>query len=644
MKDLIAACDQELADYWKMQENEISVLIHEQLYNYFGPLERIIRGDIIRHDFLRESYVNDFLNHDSEIDVVEQIGKNFADDMSAYRDILGWARKHYYSAAGLLGSANDFNPQNWKDPHRLRVLCGAKGCGKTTLLLYTISRLQDDPENNIKIIYINLETLGFDRKGFADKRTPFLKNSANYINTQFISEIDKMILELVELHGISYSEMIIERFMDYWKIRGIYPEMGDTVNDIRRKLISRENEMLHLNQHKYLYEFYHYIRFSIDYLQNRFGLKLIIMFDDIDRLESVDDARDVINYASSLVRKIGNTPIVISSREETLARLSDMNYQDIMILSLIPPAFKEVLRKRIEVFDKNMKMDKIKLAKSNRSKSEILSFVNFIVCSAMDRHNIFHFLSFQYDLDILLDMVRCILSSPFIDYNYAMEIKKSGKYLPWEVLLDTLQRYKYKNFYGENSFVLNVYDNEGEPTHNNCLIRIRVLQVISNFFCIQNRPVKVGSIYAITDRLGYERHEVKKALFALARQKLILTGRKYNLFSEDLSEIIPMRSITYYLNYLIYNYRYLQNILPITHIPFHIPMKLINQRSLQGTDLKEMDKYVLRFIKFIGECEDIEKTEIKDRSLFDELTRNKSLIVSLNESFLRQKICRVLKA
>lgn len=635
MDRLVVTCDSELADYWKIHGNEISGLISGQLPDFFGPLVHIIRGNITKQNFLKESYVSNFLNHDSELDIALQIEKSFPRDLSIYSDITNWARRHYNFAAGLLGTANEFNPQDWNDPDRVRALCGSKGCGKTTLLLHTLARLEEMLKEKVEIIYINLANIGFDSEDLTVRKKPSLENYVKYINTQLITRLDMKVLAIVDNHGeISDSDMISERFKDYWKVRGIYPQLKDTARDLRRKKLLRERESIRLHQHKYGFEFDNYVRYSVDYLRTTFGIKLVIMLDDIDRLKNVEDARNIINYAASLARKIGNTPIVVSSREETLALLADINDQDIIKVPIIPPTFDEILRKRREVFNNNLKINESELSRHNISQSDVLSFVNYIIFSILDKENLFHFLSFHYDLDILLDMVQCIISSPFIDYQFAMEYKKTGKYLPWHILLDTLQRYRYINFYGENSYVLNVYDNGRDPTTKNCLIRIRILQVIRKLIETVNQPIKVGPIYAYMNQLGYERPEVIAALEAFAKQRLIVTGRKYNTFTNDLSEVIPLRSIIYYLEYLIYSYRYLQNILPVTHIPFNIPLKFINQRTpLRGSDLRDMDDYIIKFIKFISECEKEEEKGVIDNVLFDEITRNKSLTRSLNEAF-----------
>jgi hypothetical protein len=421
--------------------------------------------------------------------------------------------------------------------------------------------------------------------------------------------------------------------------RGLYPEKTDAPRDLKRKLMKRENAVTILHQYKYNAEFFNYIVYTLRYLKDDLKLKPILMFDDIDRLKNIEDARDIINYSSSLARKLGIVPIIVSSREETLALLADMDDQGIEKIPIMPPSFDEVLKRRVKNFNNKYYADKTQLANNKLTIMEVKEFVNFIADSILEDNNLLNLITFHYDLDILLDMVKCIITSPFIDYPYIMNLKKSNKKLRWHVILDSLMRYKYSNFYEENSFILNVYDNEMiNPTPHNALIRVRILQAIRSQMRRPNEPIKVGDIYAIMNYIGYEKIEVIRALSALSKQRLIVTGKHYNAFHENIPEITPTHAVPYYLKNLILNYRYIQNILPVTNIPFDIPIRFAFQESsLRSGDLKEMDTYISKFIDFIKECEEIERTGVKDKSIFDNITRNKSLNHSLRDSFNQER-------
>ena len=254
--------------------------------------------------------------------------------------------------------------------------------------------------------------------------------------------------------------MIRERYKEYWEQRGLYPEKNDTDRDLKRKLIKREKNVTLLHQFKYNAEFYNYITLTLKYLKDDLKVKPILMLDDIDRLKNIEDAMDIINYSSSLARKLGMVLIIVSAREETLALLADLDDQSIEKIPIIPPTFAEVLKKRISNFNEEYSVDKALLINNELTLGEIKTFMNFIIESLLEDVNLLNLITFHYDLDILLDIVKCIITSPFIDYDYIMGLKKSDKILPWHVILDTLMRYKYSNFYEENSFILNVYDND----------------------------------------------------------------------------------------------------------------------------------------------------------------------------------------
>jgi len=247
----------------------------------------------------------------------------------------------------------------------------------------------------------------------------------------------------------------------------------------------------------------------------------------------------------------------------------------------------------------------------------------------LEKQTYANLIAYRYEMDFLLDAFRCVISSPFIDpKTVAKEYKTKKTKVPWHVILDSLQRYHYVNFYTENSFFLNVFDNdETLPTTKNTLIRVRLMQVLSHLFQGRNIKCSVGKIYAYMKQIGYPREQVIRALKAFAKQRLIITWKKYNSFDEeDVTEILISFAIAYYLRELIFRYRYLQNILPVTHIPFGIPIEFV---SLIGPILndkkKAISKLIKDFINYIKDCEDEEAKDVKDvmdKHIFKEITKN----------------------
>jgi len=85
-----------------------------------------------------------------------------------------------------------------------------------------------------------------------------------------------------------------------------------------------------------------------------------------------------------------------------------------------------------------------------------------------------------------------------------------------------------------------------------------------------------------------------------------MTWRLHNAFASDVREILPQSTIIYYLDTLIYSYRYLQNILPVTHVPIDIveatgplagaKLKTVVKLLESETDVAELDWLSLKEI------------------------------------------------
>jgi hypothetical protein len=272
-------------------------------------------------------------------------------------------------------------------------------------------------------------------------------------------------------------------------------------------------------------------------------------------------------------------------------------------------------------------MDDAKTQGSGYDTDKVKTFVKHIVESILERETYVNLMAYHYDVDILLDVVRCLIGSPFIQPEYVFGLCKIGQKIPWHVVFDSMQRFQYKNFYEENSFILNIFDNDQSPaTMSNTLTRVRLLQVIRYRFKGLNKLIPLSEIYADMEELGYDREAVLLALGAFARQRLIVTRRLRNAMSEYLPDILLEPTIVYYLDSLIYSYRYLQNILTVTHVPFDIPIDIVETtKPIAGEKLKVVDQMLRKFIEFLRECEKYEKGLLKDEALFKEVTREETL-------------------
>ncbi len=302
------------------------------------------------------------------------------------------------------------------------------------------------------------------------------------------------------------------------------------------------------------------------------------------------------------------------------------------------PSFKKVLQSRRVLFQNRFKLDASKSEKIGLNEFEVKKFVDLIIDSILNKDVYSHLIAFHYDLDILLDVVMCLLLSPFLPWTSCRDLMANGETVPWHYVLDSMQRYRYKNFYEGNSFIINLFDNgQRPPTSSNTLIRVRLLQVLRHQFKGVSQGIKVGYIYADMKELGYGKEAVTQSLIAISKSLMISTGQLHNSFDQEVRTIIPKNVIIFYIDNLIYHYRYIQNILPVTPINFNLPIDLIDSiNPLMGSSLSIVSKNIHKFINFLEICEKKEKININNMELFREITRDIVLSEELKKRIDRQ--------
>ena len=628
--DLKVAVDKDSADYRRLGANSLWPHIQEHVERCFGPLASVVKEQLKYNPYLRQCYVRDFGKHEDERPVLERLKKLILPkDWGFYDEIEKWIGKkpRYFEALlGAGGYPDNFRPTEWEELHYPRMLCGKKGSGKTTLLLFAKDDIEEHTSTNC--VYVCL----------ADSPAS-LGEAWSAITRKIIQYLDQLTLQVCARDAISPKDMVVQRHERQWRLIDAYPDPRDSPKDANDKRRARDGLMKELTKSKYGVEFIPYVRDTVEFLEKACHVKLVFMIDDIDRLQSEEVARDVCDRARGLARDLGTIPVIVSIREETMAKLSDVSSFATRI-SIIPPSFSRVLQSRLEVFLNDFKFgDDARAQKAGYDTDKAKTFVKHIIESILQRETYTNLIAYHYDLDILLDLVRCLLKSPFLETEYVLDLHGKGQRVPWHVVLDTMQRFQYQHFYEENSFLLNVFDNDESPaTMSNTLIRIRLLQVLRYRFKGIRKPIQLGEIYADLEMLGYDKQAVLSALGALARQRLIVTSRIRNAFSEEVRNVLPEPTIVYYLDSLIYNYRYLQNVLPVTHVPFDVPMDLVDiVKPIAGEKLKLVDRMLIRFVGFVRECEGYERKRLKDAALFKEIAREETLS-AIMEAHLAQEI------
>lgn len=628
MEQLVIAVDKESADYRRIGHNSLWEYVREYVVPIFGPLT-YYAADRLREDkYLSSCYVKDFVDHADEKAILSRLQNIIMpSDLSFYSDFKDWVetKKHYLE--GTLGYFKEFKLMEMKVAGQPKVLCGRKGSGKTTLLLF--SRHENERLSNVRCIFISLSSPSFAEG-----------DPMGIITTEIVQGIDRLVLDAAKERSIPDEERVIECFKPYWELNAIYPFSTDTPQKASRKQQERDKHLRILATQKYSKLFIPYILNCICFFKTRLEGNLAIIIDDVDRLESEKVAKAVFDRAAHLAKHLP-VPVTVSVREETLAKLSDIPMPPRKV-HVVPPSFAKALKKRLETFNNEFKISPEYERESGYSTNTARIFVNHIVESVLQNEVYVNLIAYHYDLDVLMDVVRCLIASPYLEPRYVLSLVKQNEWIPWHIVLNSMQLYVYKNFYDQNSFILNVYDNGErsleEITTANNLIRVRLLQVLRHLYTGLDVFVQVGEIYASMIAIGYEKTSVIRALDAFAQQRLIVTLRYRNTFTEDVDSIIIERTVAYYLDHLIYTYRYLQNILPVTPVNFKVPWHIFgNAEPLVSEKLAIVSESLKKFVEFIRIAEKKESPCIKDRDFFVKITRGQVLSDTI-ESKLNHEI------
>ena len=618
----------DLADYRRLDPNSLWQYIREDIEDYyFGALAHIVRGKLVNDTYLKSCYIEDFADHRDEVKYSRQFEELVKQNINFYSDIKSWLDKKQPYMASKMGLLDSLNPNEWKSLTQPRMLCGRISSGKTTLLMHTKSDIEK--KSKTICLFVHLANTA-----------PELDDPWSYCKTKIIQQLDNLAREYRTRDGMSDKDMVIKRHERIWRDIDAYPDENDSSTEAELKRSARDNILNKLFDSKYTFEFTQYFLDTIEFLEKSFNLKVVVMIDDVDRLQSEEVAKEICERAKGLAGELGVVPILVSIREETMVKLSDIGFAS--RYSIIPPSFSKVLSKRLEVFLEDFQMDDATIQKSGYDTDEVKTFVKHVVESVLETATYVNLIAYHYEVDTLLDVVRCLIGSPFIEPKYVRDLYKKKEKIPWHIVLDSMQRFQYKNFYDENSFILNMFDNDQIPaTMSNALIRCRLLQILRYRFKGLNTLVPLGEIYSDMKELGYNREAVQFALRAFARQRLIMTRRQYNAFEVDVRDMLLEPTIVYYLDSLIFSYRYLQNILPVTHIPFYIPPDIIEATEpIAGEKLKLVSELIMKFVSFIRECEKNEKGHVQNEVLFKEVTRDETLS-NIMETKLKREISRM---
>ena len=563
----------------------------------------------------REAYVVDSEDHaDERDDFADGILSSFIsqDHIRCFREIRSWTDRGAARAfdRALNQSLYDQFPERFQliaqatDPGT--VLAGRRGSGKTSKIRYNIDAYERRGSFTFLVVRMDQRLIGNSQ-------------AKEYMQYLLVWEIDRLVRHFAEEASITPEDEVLYRFAPYWRgtVGDLWPLPGDTPEQLEEKRAGRNAYMLRLSELKYSPEFLPYMKASVRYVESLTNRPLVLVVDDIDHLESSTEARDICETAVGLRAEL-RRPLIISVREETIPKLqSKPLFEGLTRMHVIPPSFKKVLQLRLETFTASVAQRQPDTGRYSRQ--DLLTYVSTIVQSVCERSTYARLLAFHYDLDTLLDMIRCLASSPFLPPELVLDRAANGRHIGWNLMLNSFQKYVYHNHYDQNSFFLNVYDNsrdhsgESQPDldagSENALIRSRLLAVLaarlsasSNESGQEMPSYSCGGIVDDMQSLGYSEEATWRALRAFAAHRLIRTGRFHNELPVDQDEVSVSTAVLFYVDSLISEYRYIENLIPVTPIDFTFDVATL-PTTPESRNLMPVDRVILDFARFIGRCE-----------------------------------------
>jgi hypothetical protein len=613
-------------DLFKKGYNDLWTPEVESLVNkHFGSLDHM--GD---SELFGKTYIIDFEDHSDELAILPYINNVYSEKHKmCVKEIVGWLektspserrdiRRHYQdvpSRSAILSHDQCFG----------RLLCGRKGSGKTSLIKFNQNLL--DKTDKYIFLYTALDVRISRRSSYTQEMT-----------TSIVNKLDDLTLKITEKMDIDHEQVVLDRFRELWVLNAALPrEDGDPKENLR------ENLLVKLHTTKYARDFYKYVTWSVSYLEKITGKYFILILDDIDHLSSDQEATEICGCANALFRKL-KRPIIISVREETLHKLQDrvLPVDAFPKKHIIPPSFKKVLQIRLDNFKDDLKARHPKGC-GKYSVAGIILFVEHIIQSMINQPRAYaRLVTFHYDIDLLLDITRCLLCSPFMEPPEIIKKAKENKKIGWNLMLNSLQKYIYENHYDQNSFFLNVYDNTlqdvteidtstQDPTYQDTFTRIALLRVLSHHLREKSsqppgkRTIRVEEVKRDMRKLGYTNTMIWEALGAFARHRLIRTGKRQNALDKTIKNISISTAVLYYLDYLITEYRYIENILPVTPIDFRFDVEILPAEP-ETLSLNNIDTVVLQFADFVERCETCEQSCLKDLQFYNAIMEGETAL------------------
>jgi hypothetical protein len=611
-------------DNMRIPANFIWKIIHEKIQICFGHLAIIVWGKLQNDEYLLRDFVQEFDSKYEKKKIIEFLDQEninsdnikLLSDVSpssgVWIDVKRLENYYEYDIESLLK----------KDKRFLIALLGDKGNGKTSLIMYTKKSIEKN-SNNIVFLIINNAYTKVKDKIFEE------------IYSSLIKQVNENILKIADENKMSDDEMTNILYHDDLRIANALVAKTDSefIKNEKQKrkteIITKYIRMSDFNNSDCIL----YLKICIDYIK-KFNKNVCLIIDDVDQIMDPETANkirdDIIEIRDSL-----DITTIISMREIT-ARKVDDKFGHFYVNHMISPGFKSVIEKRFITFKELMLADTKEAFKRDLKGYNIQDYIKFVetiknsIINKKELISLFYCLS-NNDLQLMLSYFKCVLaSSHFSDEEIKSII--NGEEISLQKILQILLLYIYEEHNIKNTFLINFYDiGKSYDNLTTNLFKIRIIQIIREFtkkLYEYNYSITYSDLYSKLHLLGYE------ILLSKHLDVIIEDMIKFHILdiiksSEDKNNdvIFLYDSASFYIDYLIHTFRYIQTIIPNTYVDYEI-----DEKKLKG-NTKEINEEIEKFIDYIEQCE---KEEEKN-SINENLWKNLNLGGKISEKMRKIK-------
>lgn len=612
-------------DQVRLRCNRLWAEIHDVAFSVLGPIATFAFGEVTG-EFLDKNYIKHFREHLDR----EQL-REFVSEQHSVADLpfIRLCSDPRTGKRNYITSYSDFHLEKLLGGGGKKsiALLGNVGCGKTSLIAYTLGNLPKD----VCLLADNLAFCKTEEHVLTD------------IYTSVPEQAGRWVLRAGEEKGMNLRQIQTELHRaELEHVDGISSEQDDHV-ERELKEQRRSHVILKMMDAKVSRgrDAQLYLRPAIKFLKKH-GKKPIIVLDDIDRITD-EAAEKAARDEAIFLAEILDVPVMIAAREVTVRKGLDI-YGYEQPLHLCAPSFKDVLERRLETFKQELEKsppEPVLIKDTRIETNDYISIVERAIRSILDdSKNIYFFQMLSNgSIALMLDYLRTILSSPHLSDDDILELLQRPS-IKEHRILECLMLYVYTKINPWNTYLLNLF-NANHPERGaafNALFKVRLLQ------CIKAGATQIQG-FKITDyktlqsnleSLGYS-DGLQEVLDNQIREmdtygliEVWIFDYKY----KEKNTNIMLRDAGYlYLDHLLERYRYIQTVIPDCWLDYEASAHDL------ALDLPYIDTEIEKFIKFISRCEEIEGSKMppEGEKLLNSVQDQRTLSVRLKNAFADER-------